>query len=647
MRKNRFYQLVLILLILLLMPAAVLGEELRGYIKGQGYQYVSLGEYPYEADGTVSPVLWRILSTEDGTALLHMEYVIDVKQIIFETDQNVIKNHTFRRISSYTESDLYPWLNSEMLDTLLGTDPIREALVEDPELGTLRPLTKDECLTPAYGFSNNPWGEEINAHPDRQAVSTPYARSKGLYVERANGKSPWWCISIKNPADYKFGLVGHNGHISWGAYTNTKVAGLRLAVRVDLNRIRISGGDGTRNNPWTFSYTGTLPAASPVPEAPVNEPDIEAEPEPDPEPEPIPEFVPDTEPEVPAAPEPVENSDPEPAEADTALLSFIGDCSIGDGYRTIKSENSYHSVVDREGYSWPFSLVKDWLASDDLTIANLEVVLTERNQHKDIMYPLRAAPDHVNILLEGSIEVVNTVNNHCWDYLRDGYADSLAVLDEAGIARFGSVYYTRKDGFDDLLVRDVNGIRFGFIGITYPQSSDTKNVIRRIEKLKEEDGCDIVIVSLHWGRETYMKQESSQEALARTLIDGGADVIYGHHPHVLQPITFYKGKPIMFSTGNFTFGTMSKVDPHTGIFRFTYRKTEERVLLSEIEVIPCQTSGAGDYRPYVQTDEAERKKTFRILTSSKVPAKCENPPEYFLETGRIMFDENGMIIPEM
>ena len=632
MRKTLLALLFSILLVSLLLPAAVLGEEMRGYIKGQGYQYVNLGEYPYEADGTVRPVLWRILSIDDGIALLHMENVIDVKQVIFETDPKVIEKHTFRRISSYAESDLFPWINSEMLDNLMGDNPLRGALVSDPELGTLRPLTKEEALTPAYGFSNNPWGEEINAHPDRQGVSTPYARSKGLYVERANGKSPWWCIAIKNPTDYKFGLVGHNGHISWGAYTNTKVAGLRLAVRLDLNRIRISGGEGTPDHPWTLAFTGIAPEETampePVPEEPAREVPAES-----PAPELSAESVPDVKPVT--------------SRKDTALLSFIGDCSIGDGFRTIKAENSYHSVVAREGYGWPFSLVKEYLASDDLTVANLEVVLTERNQHKDIMYPLRAAPDHVNILLEGSIEVVNTVNNHCWDYLRNGYVDSLAVLDNAGIGHFGSVYYTKKDGFDDLLVRDVNGIRFGFVGITYPQSSDTKNVIRRIEKLKEEDGCDVVIVSLHWGRETFMKQESSQEALARTLIDGGADVIYGHHPHVLQPITFYRGKPIMFSTGNFTFGTMSKVDPHTGIFRFTYRKADGRVLLSEIEVIPCQTSGAGDYRPFVQTDETERAKTFRILTPARVPAKCENPPEYFLETGRIIFDENGMIIPEM
>ncbi|MBQ2576261.1 MAG: isoprenylcysteine carboxylmethyltransferase family protein [Lachnospiraceae bacterium] len=156
MRKNRLCPLLIILLMLLLLPAGVLGEEMRGFVKGQGYQYVNLGEYPYEADGTVRPVLWRILSIDDGIALLHMENVIDVKQVIFETDPKVIEKHTFRRISSYAESDLFPWINSEMLDNLMGDNPLRGALVSDPELGTLRPLTRDECLDPAYGFSRNP-----------------------------------------------------------------------------------------------------------------------------------------------------------------------------------------------------------------------------------------------------------------------------------------------------------------------------------------------------------------------------------------------------------------------------------------------------------------------------------------------------------
>ena len=124
MRRNRFCLLAAILLILILLPVAVFGEELRGYIKGEEYQYVQLGEYPYEADGTVRPVLWRVLTVNDGSALLLTEYIIDTKQVIFETDQRVIEKHSFRRISSYAESDLYEWLNSDGLNALLGEDPI-------------------------------------------------------------------------------------------------------------------------------------------------------------------------------------------------------------------------------------------------------------------------------------------------------------------------------------------------------------------------------------------------------------------------------------------------------------------------------------------------------------------------------------------
>lgn len=328
------------------------------------------------------------------------------------------------------------------------------------------------------------------------------------------------------------------------------------------------------------------------------------------------------------------------------MISFVGDCSIGDAFNSIGISSSYHSVVKREGYAWPFSAVYQYLAEDDLTVANLEVVLTNSSKHKDIRHPLRAAPDHVNVLLEGSIEVVNTVNNHSYDYMRQGYIDSMAVLDEAGIGRFGSIYYQRQDGFSDILVKEVKGIRFGFIGISYPQSKDIPWVIDRIAELKEEEHCEIVVVSMHWGRETHMKQNGTQINVARDLIDGGADVIYGHHPHVLQPMLFYHGKPVMFSTGNFTFGTMSDVDRHTGIFRFYFRWNGERVIISRIQVVPCLTSGNGDYRPIELTDEAQRKKVFRILSPSYRISGFDNPPADFLESGIIRFDWDGNMITE-
>ena len=618
--------ILLLLCLAALFPAQA--EELRGFEKSRGYEYAQLGCYPYEEDGAQKPVLWRVLTADEGSALLLTEYIIDTKQIIFETDQKVIEKHSFRRINSYEKSDLYAWLNADGLDTLLGDDPIRDALMQEPGLGLLFPLTQEQYLDEdTYGFSKGQWGEALNAYPRRQAVSTPYARKNGLYVERANGKSPYWCVAIKDATGYKFGLVGYNGHISWGAYTNIKVGGLRLAVRLDLSRIEITGGLGTVDSPYTLAYAGQEKAARPA----------ETEATPETEETALPEE------EIPA-PEAEENR---PAEEKTGVtLSFIGDCSIGDSIQYKGSENSYHKTIDSNGYAWPFSLVKEYLEQDDLTVANLEVVLTARTKprYPENKYNLAADPDHVQVLIEGSVEMVNTVNNHCMDFQDAGYRDTLKTLDGAGILHFGSVYPNNPDGHDDLGVAQVGDIRFGFVGFTYPQDSDLKRIANRVKKLKEEQGCDVVIVSLHWGRETYMTPETSQLSYAKQIIASGADMIWGHHPHVLQPIQFYQGKPILFSTGNFTFGTMSQVDPSTGIFQATYEKVDGKAELKELRVIPCQTQTGPDFRPFPLTETADQQAVFKKLVMKKESGGLVNPPASFLESGIVRF-ENGQMLP--
>ena len=616
-----------IVFLLFLMAFSPVQAELQGYAKGSGYEYVLLGSYPYEQDGTEKPVLWRVLTVENDQALLLTEYIIDTKQIIFESDPKVIENHSFRRISAYAESDLYTWLNSEGVDTLLGQEDIRAALIEEPGLGLLFPLTQEQYMDEdTYGFSKGQWGEELNAYPRRQAVSTPYARANGLYVERGNGKSPYWCVAIKGAKDYKFGLVGYNGHISWGAYTNIKVGGLRLAVRLDLNKIAVSGGLGTQDSPYLLAFTGetAVPAA---------EPDI-AETE---------KMQSEEESVVENEPAPTEEPEAVQEEKNGVTLSFVGDCSIGDSIQYKGSETSYHKCIDTNGYAWPFSLVKQYLEADDLTLANLEVVFTHRTRHTDKLYNLVADPDHVQALVEGSIEMVNTVNNHCMDFEDSGYVDTLNTLEEEGILYFGSVYPTKPEGHDDLGVADVGDIRFGFVGFSYPQDSDQKRIANRIQTLRDQ-GCDVVIVSLHWGRETFMTPEPWQVAYAKQVIAAGADMIWGHHPHVIQPIQFYQGKPILFSTGNFTFGTMSRVDPSTGIFQVTYERVNGKAELKELRVIPCQTQGSPDFRPYELTDPADRQAVFTKLTLKKEYNNMSNPPASFLDTGIIRF-ENGQMLP--
>ncbi len=628
MKRKLIAGILWVLCLAVLLPAQA---EMRGYARGQGYVYVQLGSYPYEKDGTEKPVLWRVLTVENDQALLLTEYIIDTKQIIFETDPKVIENHSFRRIETYAESDLYAWLNSEGLDTLLGDEEIRAALMEEPELGLLFPLRQEQYLDEdTYGFSKGQWGEALNAYPKRQAVSTPYAQANGLYVERANGKSPYWCVAIKGAKDYKFGLVGYNGHISWGAYTNKKVAGLRLGLKLNLAQIDIDGGLGTQEHPYTLRYTGK--AAEPA--AALAETVLDQT------------AVPGAAEESPAAPAEAlpEAAGEAPAVEKTGVtLSFVGDCSIGDSIQYKGSETSYHKCIDTNGYAWPFSLVREYLEQDDLTLANLEVVFTKRAKHTDKLYNLVGDPDHVQALIEGSVEMVNTVNNHCMDFLDSGYVDTLNTLDEAGILHFGSVYPTNPEGHDDLGMVDIDGIRFGFVGFSYPQDSDQKRIANRIQKLRDQ-GCDVVIVSLHWGRETFMTPEPWQVTYAKQIISAGADMIWGHHPHVIQPIQMYQGKPILFSTGNFTFGTMSRVDPSTGIFQLTYERVNGAVELKELRVIPCQTQGSPDFRPYELTDPAERQAVFAKLTLKKEYNNLSNPPASFLESGIIRF-ENGQMLP--
>ena len=115
------------------------------------------------------------------------------------------------------------------------------------------------------------------------------------------------------------------------------------------------------------------------------------------------------------------------------------------------------------------------------------------------------------------------------------------------------------------------------------------------------------------------------------------DLIYGHHPHVVQPIALFEGKPVLFSTGNFTFGTMSKVDPSTGLFQVEYDVSGDAPKLSAIRVIPCETSGAGDYRPTPITDAAAQQEVFLKLTFQQPPDGFEALPEGFAQTGEALF----------
>jgi poly-gamma-glutamate synthesis protein (capsule biosynthesis protein) len=328
--------------------------------------------------------------------------------------------------------------------------------------------------------------------------------------------------------------------------------------------------------------------------------------------------------------------------ADTLVISLLGDCSIGDAYQSRYIASSFTQVTAQNGFDWPFSTISAYLKSDDLTLANLEVSLTDRKPQTRKKFSLIAPASHVEVLLQGGVDAVNTVNNHCLDYGREGYRDTLQALDDAGIGSFGTLYPDTDREIGRVLVRTVKGVRIGMIGFSYPKWADVEHARKRIEALREQ-GCQLVIVSMHWGRELHAQPELGQRTIGKGLIDAGADVVYGHHPHVIEPIQVYKGKPIFYSTGNFIFGTMGRADPDTGIFQLIYR-LDGGVALDTLRVIPLRTRGMGDFRPYELIGAAERTALFTKL--QKIRQKLEgvqNLPDSFLETGVARF-ENGALV---
>lgn len=247
----------LLILMTILMSCGACAE-LRGYVKGSGYVYVTLGEYPYEKDGTIQPVLWRILTIDDENyGFLLTEYIIDTCQVINETDQKVIDAHSYRRISDYSESDIYVTLNTTVIQDLFSDSGVIDTLRELEGKGKLIIPTSDEFLTAAYGFSHSRWDPQ----PSHKATGTPYAiKVRGLWADDRN-YAPYWANEIKDPRDYKLQLVGYDGHLSYGAYTRVNV-GIRPAVWANLDCYEIESGEGTKKSPYVLVLKDHAPGGN-------------------------------------------------------------------------------------------------------------------------------------------------------------------------------------------------------------------------------------------------------------------------------------------------------------------------------------------------------------------------------------------------
>ena len=320
------------------------------------------------------------------------------------------------------------------------------------------------------------------------------------------------------------------------------------------------------------------------PPAAARTPAAQKPPNPPPPPTPVPTPTPTPTPEPTAAPTPV-----------VLRITAVGDCTLGGSVHQ-KTYMQFKQAVQAYGYDYFFSNVRDLFEADDLTVVNLEGPLTDVGKARHGSYVFKGDPDYVNIMTGSSVELCNVANNHSQDFGTEGLKRTAQILDAAGIGYCG---------YDKVFRATIKGVRITALG--YLQwEIDLDKVVEAVKA--ERPNCDVLIVNMHWGREKHYEPMKAQKNYGHAVIDAGADLIIGTHPHVYGGVELYKGKYIVYSLGNFCFGgNDNPSDKRALMFQQTFNVSPEGAVSDGgIDVIPCSISSISnknDYRPMVMAAE--------------------------------------------
>ncbi len=276
------------------------------------------------------------------------------------------------------------------------------------------------------------------------------------------------------------------------------------------------------------------------------------------------------------------------AEDGQTVLLFAGDVYLSDYVlNAYDAAGGIAGVLD-EG-------IRGEIAGADIFMVNQEFPFTDRGQKAaDKQFTFRLPPSRVNILREMGVNVVTMANNHILDFGPEGITDSLSALDEAGIRHVGAG--ENLEQASRLEVIEAGGIKVGFLGVSrvymdagwaagtsHPgvfSTYDPSAALEAIRKAKSQ--CDYLVIYVHWGVEKETEPQEYQRTMGRQYLDAGADLVVGSHPHVLQEIEDYNGKPIVHSLGNFVFGSSI---PETELLKVIIEDGR-----AEVSVIPCRSS---------------------------------------------------------
>ncbi|PIU74947.1 MAG: hypothetical protein COS76_03360 [Candidatus Portnoybacteria bacterium CG06_land_8_20_14_3_00_39_12] len=269
-----------------------------------------------------------------------------------------------------------------------------------------------------------------------------------------------------------------------------------------------------------------------------------------------------------------------------AVLMFTGDMMLSRrvGAKTAKQGN----------WRWPFLQIGDYLSQADLTIGNLESVISDQGHNVGSIYSFRADPRMLEGLTFAGFDVLDPANNHVGDWTRLAFEDSTARLTNAGISNCGAG--ANFDEAHTAVVRQAGSAKIGFLCYTDIAAAplfakenqsgvanmDLTQLKKDIESAKQN--VDIIVVQMHTGVEYQPHPNSKQKTFAKTAIDAGANLVVGHHPHVIQDFEQYKNGWIAYSLGNFIFDQDFSVETRHGqILKVTLRdKTIESVDLIDV-----------------------------------------------------------------
>lgn len=278
----------------------------------------------------------------------------------------------------------------------------------------------------------------------------------------------------------------------------------------------------------------------------------------------------------------------DPSEEDSEItMVFTGDILIGNYVDSIYQTKGIKGVVS-EGYL-------DEFEQADFVMVNEEFPFSLRGTPmENKQYTFRVKPDRVSLLHDLNVSIVSLANNHTLDYGMDAFLDTLEVLEDADIAYAGAgrnLEEAKTTKYFDVKGKNIAVLSASrVIPVTDWNATSTKGglfttydptaLLQEIEEAREQ--ADYVIVYVHWGIEKKEYPEEYQRVMGKQYIDAGADIVIGSHPHVLQGFEYYKGKPIIYSLGNFIFNPAAA---NTALLKVTLEGESD----AKVQIIPGNT----------------------------------------------------------